>query len=147
MGICYTRVNTEVVYHTFHSENCKYLLVLEEKLHSQPKYFLTLQKLCKQGLGLRPVLWPHILLYIMIVFLKIRACSIARKCVWHAGVRDCNRGLCSPSPKASVLLLNMMLRTCWSDGAGADVELCGCGILVVLLLSKECTASCLQRAF
>lgn len=82
MGICYTRVNTEVVYHSFHSENCKYLLVLEEKLHSQPKYFLTSQKLCKQGLGLRLVLWPHILLYIMIVFLKFRACSIARKRVW-----------------------------------------------------------------
>lgn len=83
MGICYTRVNTEVVYHSFHSENCKYLLVLEEKLHSRPKYFLTSQKLCKRGLGLRLVLWPHILLYIMIVFLKIRACSIARKCVWQ----------------------------------------------------------------
>lgn len=27
------------------------------------------------------------------------------------------------------------------------MEFCGCGILVVLLLSKECTASCLQRAF
>lgn len=27
------------------------------------------------------------------------------------------------------------------------MEFCGCGILAVLLLSKECTASCLQRAF
>lgn len=79
VGICYTSVNIKVVYSSFHSENCKNLIGLEEKLHAQTKYFLTVQKSCKQGLSLRLVLWPHILLYIMIVSLKIQACSIARK--------------------------------------------------------------------
>lgn len=145
MGICYTRVNTEVVYHSFHSENCKYLLVLEEKLHSRPKYFLTLQKLCKQGLGLRLVLWPHILLYIMIVFLKIRACSIARKRVWHPGVRDCTRAVCpAPGPQqvcfCSTRCSGFVIWWCWS-WCGTLWDPGGSASL------KECTASCLQRAF
>lgn len=51
---------------------------------------------------------------------------------------DCN--CAQPSPACSAQDL-------WVCGAGAAVGLCGRGILVVLLLSKECTASCVQRAF
>lgn len=149
VGIYYTRVNTKVVYSSFHSENCKYLIDLEEKLHSQPKYFLTMQKLCKQGLTLRLVLWPHILLYIMIVFLKIRACSIARKRVVEILVsvivtvqysRPHFQYKCGSSQHdAQALLMLTFLEMMLNSVA--------MGFLTVMLLSKECMASFLQRAF
>lgn len=142
VGICYIRVNTKVVYSSFHSENCKYLIDLEEKIHSQPKYFLTVQKMCKQGLSLRLVSWPHILLYIMIVFFKIQACSIARKCVfeilvsvivtvqysWPPFQYKCG----SSQHDAQALLMFMVLEM---------LNYVAVGFLMVLLLSKECTAS------
>lgn len=81
----------------------------------------------------------------MIVFLKIRACSIARKRVWHPGVRDVTVLCAQPQAHSRRASAQHDAQDLLSDGAGADVELCG--ILVVLLLSKECTASCLQRAF
>lgn len=128
VGICYTRVNTKVVYSSFHSENCKYLIDLEEKWHSQPKCFLTVQKLCKPGLSLRLVLWPHILLYIMIVFLKIQACSVARKRVFEILVsvivtvqysRHRFQYKCGSSQRDAQALLMLTV---------LDVEFCGGGI-------------------
>lgn len=128
VGICYIRVNTKVVYSSFQSENCKYLIDLEEQIHSQAKYFLTVQKMCKQGLTLRLVLRPHFLLYIMIVFFKIQACSIARKCLWNPSLCDCNCAVFSTSFSIQVWFFST-----WCSGfidvyGSWDVELCGCGI-------------------
>lgn len=141
VGICYTSVSAKVVYSSFHSENCKNVIDLEEKLHSQPEYFLTVQKLYKQGLGLRLVLWPHILLYIMMVFLKIQACSIARKHAFEIPVSvivtvpysrpRCKYKCGSSHPCARALLMRAVLRAAFS----------AVRFLEVLLHSIECMAS------
>lgn len=72
-------------------------------------------------------------------------CIFKNPSLFYGKRAACDCKCAQPSP-AQCALLNL-LRICGSAGAGAAVGLCGRGILVVLLLSKECTASCVQRAF
>lgn len=85
----------------------------------------------------------------MTVFLKIQACSIARNRVFEILVsvivtmqysRPHFQYKCGSSQHDAQALLMLMVLEMMLNSVAV-------GFLMVLLLSKECMASCLQRAF